>query len=169
MVHSSAHSGKPCMARRTPCAGRSPEWSARTAWAPSWRHNTPTAGTPLKPAPTPCWPPWMTARRTVSELAPASSAVLAALHQPGWIPFRSQELLNSRRVPDHPPTPPWPCHPATQCPHHAVWLWIHPTPLGHRPRHSMLRPRKNKALVPRSCCTRRANSRLRTGPHSRPP
>jgi hypothetical protein len=54
--------------------------------APSRKHSALTAGILLKLAPTACWPPCMTARRTVSVLGPDSSAKPAAPHQPGWIP-----------------------------------------------------------------------------------
>jgi hypothetical protein len=72
------------MTRCPPCGGRSPEWAAGTAWAPSQRHSTHiavvTAGILLKIAMKPFWPLCTTAWRTnvchctVSVLAPDSSA-----------------------------------------------------------------------------------------------
>jgi hypothetical protein len=55
--------------------------------------------------------------------------------------LRDLELKTRPSVPDCPPTSPRLDHPAPRCPHHAVRLWSHPAPLGHRPWHAMPRPR----------------------------
>jgi hypothetical protein len=89
------------------------------------------------------------ARRTVRVLAPASSAVPAAPHLPGWISSRSQEPSSSRAGSSRlPPTTPRPRHPAPQCPHRAVRLRSHLPPHGHRPRHAMLRPCRTLHVAP---------------------
>jgi hypothetical protein len=93
MVHSFARSVKACLTRRGPCGGWRTRWSARTAWAPSWRHSAPTAGNHPNLALTPCWPPCKTAWRTVSVFGPDSSAVPAAQHLPRLIPLLLSRAL----------------------------------------------------------------------------